>query len=356
MNYAELNDVYLPPLGQDDYIGGRRRESKPSSQYHLPPVYSVGTRLSRRLRRGGLNELYPVGEVNGEIDEGKWERKTREAVEGGQDEVEEEEEEEVEVEFGEEEEEEGVVEEEGKGEEICLFLRRPAPISTLDHSSTSIAEDILIAGPRWSIASAPARTLSKDETMPNSTKNISSSCHQPKFKNVWTGQSISNIQLETTSPSEPQQSSISYTNFLPSKSCNVTPLPGMSASTESMEEGSGGVWTERGVTQLGCARNGAISTSSCTSAVADGRLDAFPSGRTVPPTVSSTPHLPQEASRTPLKPVGSHEPTELSAFKETLSENRNMAAVGGSDLACGSEREMSACGTVAAADQAPCSP
>lgn len=62
VNYAELNDVYLPPLGPSDFIasGGQPSLARPSGE---TVTRSVGTRASRRLRdqSGGMEEQqHPV--------------------------------------------------------------------------------------------------------------------------------------------------------------------------------------------------------------------------------------------------------------------------------------------------------
>ena len=48
MNYAELNDVYLPPLGPKDFVGSGNHPS--SLESTVSSVQCVGTRASRRLR------------------------------------------------------------------------------------------------------------------------------------------------------------------------------------------------------------------------------------------------------------------------------------------------------------------
>lgn len=54
VNYAELNDVYLPPLGPKDFVGSGNHAS--SLESTVSSVQCVGTRTSRRLR-GMYNEL-----------------------------------------------------------------------------------------------------------------------------------------------------------------------------------------------------------------------------------------------------------------------------------------------------------
>lgn len=48
VNYAELNDVYLPPLGPKDFVGSGNHPS--SLESTVGSVQCMGTRASRRLR------------------------------------------------------------------------------------------------------------------------------------------------------------------------------------------------------------------------------------------------------------------------------------------------------------------
>lgn len=52
VNYAELNDVYLPPLGPNDFIASDSISSVTESSIERS-VHCVGTRASRRLRDMG---------------------------------------------------------------------------------------------------------------------------------------------------------------------------------------------------------------------------------------------------------------------------------------------------------------
>lgn len=52
VNYAELNDIYLPPLGPRDYVGGGQSSVLVDNDYAIPYT----TRSSRRLRGVGLEE------------------------------------------------------------------------------------------------------------------------------------------------------------------------------------------------------------------------------------------------------------------------------------------------------------
>ena len=74
VNYAELNDVYLPPLGPSDFIvsGTQPSQAKPSGEMGSR---CTGTRASRRLRdlgadSGGDSEQQPVNRAGDHLNSG----------------------------------------------------------------------------------------------------------------------------------------------------------------------------------------------------------------------------------------------------------------------------------------------
>ena len=76
VNYAELNDVYLPPLGPSDFIasGTQPSQAKPSGEM---ASRCTGTRASRRLRdlsaaSGGDSEQQPVNRAGDNLNSGSF--------------------------------------------------------------------------------------------------------------------------------------------------------------------------------------------------------------------------------------------------------------------------------------------
>ena len=68
VNYAELNDVYLPPLSPSDFTTSTVQPGRAKPLVEKP-AYCVGTRASRRLRElTGELEQYPVQEGEERVD------------------------------------------------------------------------------------------------------------------------------------------------------------------------------------------------------------------------------------------------------------------------------------------------
>ena len=353
VNYAELNDVYLPPLGQDDYIGGRRRGvAEPASLVAAPLVSALGTRSSRRLRGGRTGELYSemamkrdedgMREVTGEEKEEEEEEEEVVVVIDEEEEGEEEdtgEAEEEEEEEEDEEEEEGKERKKGRNQTYwSVFGPSPNHLSTsgVGYDTLELSSDVC-----WKSGSDSDTTSDMDEggdegAVLGSTELISNSYQRPAIgstRHSWTRIREDRLELEAGGVNCSQASS-SGANLPAESGSDMVSPPRMA----ELQSGVYRAWKKGVAARTSQAENPNSIVSPHECAVGRGRHMA---GKT---------DSDSESERTLLRPLYSQ---EMNTKVEEMISDEHSVLTCHCDSTVVTEGEMISCNTLVDHPQPP---